>query len=1119
MDYFSIKKPKLYLVLYGYIMFLCLALTISCNSDSSTQESTSGNSQSDNTRHSGLLFKSLSSADTGIDFQNKVAESVGRNINYYDYFYNGAGLSIGDVNNDGLSDIFFAGNDVPNRIYLNKGNLKFEDITATALKQDSRWCTGSNMVDINKDGFLDIYVCVSGPSKNPEALKNLLYINNGDLTFTEKSKEYGLDIYSRAVQSVFFDFDKDGDLDCWIGNHALPTDKSNLHDWYKDLIKDGPEEIRHMGNYLLRNDGGKFVDVTFEANVFNATFALGTIAVDLNDDNALDVYVSNDFFIPDNLYQNNGQGKFKDVIKSRVDHTSYFSMGVDVADINNDNILDIATVDMTPSDHIRNKTLMASMNTAKFKFLNEDLKFTKQFMFNSLQMGLGKGKYSEISQYMGLAKTEWSWAVLLADFDNDGYKDYYVANGFLRETKDNDFRIKVQEHEGRNKENWDQTLFGLIQDCKSIPIKNNFYSNIDGKRFEDKSTEWSDSEPGFSNGAAYADLDNDGDLDLVVNNLMSEAFVLENLSTSNNWLRVELKDSKNPAAVKHAKLELHYNGEIQRVDYFFERGYQSSMEPVAHFGLGNISKVDKLVVKWLDGTQSVKTDVKVNKKLTLDKSQLQKEPNRKERVISVFAEITEQLPNFDIVHQENYFDDFIDEVLLPHKYSDLGPTISVGDLNGDGTDDFFMGASIGEASRIYLQSNQVFELQDNPALSKDKGFEDLGSYFFDADGDGDQDLYVASGGGGDILDNPSLTQDRLYFNDGSGKFTKQSLPKVASSTQEIEAFDYDGDGDLDILVAARNKPGYYPLESESYLLENNKGKFTNKKIEGLEHLKGMITGLSIVDLNGDNRKDIVAVGEWSSPIVLKNTVEGFEKQSISAFTDYSGWWQSVNSVDIDNDGDLDFVLGNLGENNKWGDKPLGVLASDFDQTGTHDIVLTKQYKGQEVPVRGKECSTDQMPFIEGKFPEYSKFATSNINEILGIEQVNSATRFESKTFKSIILRNNGNFSFDILDLPSEAQWFPIKSMIADDYDKDGNIDLVLGGNIANTEPETASYDAGKGLLLKGDGNFNFKSEYLLSKSGLMLDKDLRDMEKIKIGQRSAFLVANNNDRLQLFYAK
>jgi len=525
MDYFYIKPVKFHSLLCAFALLICVSLLVSCEPDSSTNSGSTDNADS---RHSGLLFRSLSSAQTGIDFQNKVLETVGRNINDYDYFYNGAGLSIGDINNDGLADIFFAGNDVPNKIYLNKGNLKFQDITDTALEPYTGWSTGSNMVDINNDGFLDIYVCVSGPTNNPEALRNVLYINNGDLTFTERSKEYGLDLYTRAVQSVFFDFDNDGDLDCWIGSHALPTDKPNLHEWYKDLIKDGADKIRHMGNYLLRNDDGKFVDVTYKANVFNATFALGTIAVDLNDDNALDVYISNDFFIPDNLYQNDGKGGFKDVIKSSVDH-------------------------------------------------------------------MGKGKYSEVSQYMGLAKTEWSWAILLADFDNDGYKDYYVANGFLRETKDNDFRIKVQEEKAKNEGNWDQTLFSLIQDCKSIPIKNNFFSNVDGKQFEDKSSEWSDTAPSFSNGAAYADLDNDGDLDLVVNNLMSEAFVLENLSAKNNWLRVELKDSENPAAIKHAKLELHYDGEIQRVDYFFERGYQSSMEPVAHFGLGNVTKVDKLV--------------------------------------------------------------------------------------------------------------------------------------------------------------------------------------------------------------------------------------------------------------------------------------------------------------------------------------------------------------------------------------------------------------------------------------------------------------------------------------------------------------------------------------------
>lgn len=1104
-----------------YTVLLLLVLFISCQSDSNPEVKRTEAKQIVNNRHSGLLFKSLSADQTGIDFQNEVKETYARNIMQYDYIYNGGGVSVGDINNDGLPDVFFTGNDTPSKLYLNKGNLKFEDISA-AIKQPSRWASGSNMVDVNNDGLLDIYVCISGPTDDVESLRNLLYINNGDLSFTESSKQYGLDIYSRAVQSVFFDYDKDGDLDCWISNHALSSDGLNLVEWYKDIMKDGPDKIRHMSNYLLRNDNGKFVDVSFDAGVFNIAFGLGTVAADINDDSNVDVYLSNDFFMPDQLYQNNGKGAFKDVIKNSIDHTSFFSMGADVADINNDNILDIATVDMTPSDHVRNKTLMSSMNTHKFKLLSEDLKFVKQFMFNSLQIGMGEGKFSEVSQLMGLSKTEWSWAVLLADFDNDGYKDYYVTNGFLRETKDNDYRRELQEYRDKTGVGMDEHIFKLLTDCKSIPINNNLFSNINGKQFVDKTSEWTDADASFSNGAAYADLDNDGDLDIVVNNIRSSAFVLENIISKNNWLRIELVNPENPAAVKHAKLELHYNNEIQRVDYFFERGYQSSVEPIAHFGLGDIDKVDQLVIKWLDGTKSVVRDIELNKKVVLDKSQLKKEAIPVVRNKTLFAELTDQIPNFNIKHNENYFDDFINEILLPHKYSDLGPTISVTDVNGDGYDDIFLGGSKNSPARIFKQVNQRFELLPNPDFDLDTSYEDLGSCFFDADGDGDQDLYIASGGGSDILDNPSLTQDRFYINNGKGLFMKQNLPQIISSTQEVVAFDYDNDKDLDLLVAARNRPGYYPLKSKSYLLENKKGKFVEKKIKGIEHLNGMITGISAVDIDKDGRKDIIAVGEWSSPIILKNVKDEFQLQSIQALNKYTGWWQSITAVDIDQDGDEDFVLGNLGENNKWNasfDKPLGVIASDFDQSGSHDIVLTKQYKGEEVPVRGKQCSTEQMPFIKSKFPSYHEFATSNVNDILGLEQIEKATKFEARTFKSIILKNNGGFKFEVMDLPIEAQWFPIKDVIADDFNKDGKIDLALGGNIANTEPETASYDAGKGLLLKGDGAFSFDSEYLLSKSGLMWDKDVRELKEITFGDRKGILVANNNDRLQLFYVK
>jgi hypothetical protein len=765
------------------------------------------------------------------------------------------------------------------------------------------------------------------------------------------------------------------------------------------------------------------------------------------------------------------------------------------------------------------------MDAQRFKFMEERLGFVKQFMFNTVQLGVGFGGFNEVSQFMGVAQTEWSWAVLLADFDNDGFKDYFVSNGFYRETKDNDFKNRVQAYYDSTGVQYSEEVFDkFVAELASVPIQNNIFSNSKGEKFVDKTSEWFEDKPSFSNGAAYGDLDNDGDLDLVINNLMSEAFIMENQSKANNWLRVKLTDPRNPSSVDFAKIKAFSNGEVRRVDYSFMRGYQSSMEPIAHLGLGKTEQLDSLVIVWADSKKTILENVEPNQVLEIERSISGGVDFAPAPEPDLFIDITYRTPGFVVInHVENEYDDFQKEVLLPHKYSDLGPALAVADINGDGFDDFYLGGSKGQPGQMFIQSQNEFKPVLLPEFNNDASFEDIGAEFFDLDRDGDLDLYVASGGGGDVELDASLRQDRIYLNQGNGLFEKddQRLPYMESSTKTIVPFDYDLDGDLDLFVGARNNPGLYPLPSRSYLLENDKGYFNELNENWLKEVPGMVTGAEAIDLDNDGRKDLVIVGEWDKPVFFKNTTDGMVRKEISAVNDLSGWWQSCTAIDIDKDGDMDFVLGNLGENNKFhptAEKPLGVLASDFDLTGTHDIVLTKKYKGEEVLVRGKECSSEQMPFLNEKFKTYHEFATSNITDILGEAEIEEATRFEANFFKSIILKNNGNFTFEKIELPTPAQWAPITNCLADDINKDGNLDLIIAGSINNTEPETMSYDAGKGVILFGDGEFGFKPNFRVDKTGILLNRGVRNMDFVKLGtSQKGILVANNNSGMQLFF--
>lgn len=1074
------------------------------------------------------LFTFIGNNDNGIDFRNDLQEGPGSNILTYDYYQNGGGVSVGDINNDGLPDLFFTGNTADNKLFLNKGNLNFENISAKAnIDSKLRWSTGSTFVDINNDGFLDIFVCNAGPKIGNYKLGNQIYINNKDLTFTERSDAYGFKDQSRSNQASFFDYDNDGDLDVFIANNSNywePTIKDALYK-YNNLSK---EEFAIESNRLYRNEGNnKFTDVTEESGVLKIGFGLGLSTCDFNKDGWIDIYVANDYWTPD-FYFANKQGVFVEEIKAHTSHTSHFSMGVDAGDINNDELLDIMVLDMTPSDHIRNKTLMESMNPGRFFLLNNELNYQAQYMYNSLQLNNGAGLFSDVALFSGVAQTEWSWSTLFADLDLDGYQDNFITNGFLRDTKDNDWGKKVailrKDNPRTLNSDWEQ-----LQLAPSTPVSNYFFKNNKDNTFKDNTAEWGIHEKTFSNGAVYSDLDLDGDLDIVINNLNDYAYLYRNNSSNKhkkNYINFTFLDSSNKERHLNAKVSLHYADGIQYREILRTRGYLSSMETNAYFGIDQHKSIDKIVIQWLDGRRSEIKNPPINKthKIDIEKSTFNGETNNnkpKQNFVNVAKNVAEEI----FVHKENDYSDFETEILLPHSQSRLGPCIAVGDVDKNGLEDFYIGGAKGQAGVLYLQNNNTkFQRKAINAFKKDKGSEDLGALFFDADNDGDLDLYVSSGGGSEFKLGSNDLQDRLYKNDGKGNFTKSNdaLPDTKTSNGKVKTFDFDKDGDLDLFVCGRTNPGKYPYPAKSYLLQNNEGKFVDVSTKYLGDMNqiGMVTDMLWTDINKDKNIDMLLVGEWMPITILINTDQKFvNKTAEYGMDDTQGWWYSIAAGDFDKDGDQDYIVGNLGLNNKFHpskEKPFHVYSDDFDGNGSNDIVLSKNYKGKLVPVRGKECSTEQMPFISEKFPSYMSFATASMEDIFSEEKLNSSLHYEAKTFESVHVINNLN-SFEIKALPHQAQVSPINAIVVEDLDGDGLLDLVIAGNNYDTEVETPAYDAGKGLFLKGASGGIFEA-IPTSKSGLVLPYNLKDMKllnfKFKGRDFPVMIGANNNGPIQ-----
>lgn len=1070
------------------------------------------------------LFSQLSSEHTGISFSNDIPESSHMNSMIYEYFYNGGGVAVGDIDNDGLADIYFVSNLKENKLYKNKGHLQFEDISRQAGIQGSfGWSTGVSMADVNADGWLDIYVCKSGKGKARDR-KNELFINNKNGTFTEAAATYGLDFPGYSTQASFFDYDRDGDLDMFLLNHNTTPINTNDPEKFKSTI----DEL--AGDKLYRNDEGKFVDVTQQAGIINNPlgFGLGVSIGDLNNDGWPDIYVGNDYIEQDYLYINQKDGTFSETLKTATGHTSYFSMGTDIADFNNDEWPDIISLDMVAEDNYGIKTSMSGMNPAAF-YQAVDQGFHYQYMFNALQLNNGNNCFSEIAHLAGISNTDWSWAPLFADFDNDGWKDLFISNGLKRDFRNNDFRkykLKRMEEAKKSGEKIATVLEELIQTSPQRKTKNYFFKNNQDFTFSKKTEEWGILEPSFSNGAAYADLDNDGDLDLIINNIDEHASILENHS-SKNYIQFNLRGSLYNQFGIGAKVKIETKEGIQTIENYPARGYQSSVSTIIHFGLGNNEVVERVEVIWPDGKQQILNTIASNQQIEL---------YYKDAIAPVltaslpatdalFKDITTRT-GLDYQHSENEYDDFKKESLLPHKMSQFGPALAVGDINGDKLDDFFIGGAKGYPAELFFQQpDGSFLPSKYPLWEQEKGYEDVDAIFFDADNDGDKDLYVVSGGNEFEINSP-LLQDRIYLNDGNKQFRKnnQLLPNMLASGSCVRHFDFDQDGDEDLFIGGRLTPGKYPFPGRSYILKNDGGLFKDITDEVAPQLSniGMVTDAVWSDFNQDNFFDLIIVGEWMPITFFQNNNGKFSKASPiinESHNPQTGWWWSITAKDLDQDGDDDYIIGNLGLNYKYkatDKEPFEVFCHDFDDNGQLDIILGYYNGGDLYPLRGRECSSNQMPFLKEKFPTYHDFGSAKLEQIYSQEKLNKSLHYKATTFASVHLTNMGNDHFKIHPLPYLAQFSSINSIIIEDFNQDGYQDLIAAGNLYQSEVETARNDAGIGVFLKGNQDSQF-SEVFAATSGLMLKGDVKALASIKLGStgNSGILVAKNNDYLQL----
>ena len=1066
-----------------------------------------------NVKDKNTVFELLDSSFTGIDFSNNLKYTDEFNVYKYRNFYNGGGVAIGDINNDNLPDIYFTANQEPNRLYLNKGDFKFEDISAGSNVSGTKpWSTGVSMVDINSDGFLDIYVCNSGDI-NGQDKQNELFINNGDLTFTESAAEYNLDDKGFSTHASFFDYDKDGDLDVYILNNSYQAIGSF------DLRRnERPKRDELGGDKLMENVDGVFVDVSEKAGIYGSVvgFGLGVTVGDVNNDGWEDIYVSNDFFERDYLYINNKNGTFSEELENQMNATSAASMGADMADINNDGYNDIFVTDMLPSEYHRLKTVTTFEDWNKYQ-LKVKNGYYHQFTRNTFQLNNRNNSFSEIGRLSGVDASDWSWGALLFDMDNDGLKDLFIANGIYRDLTDQDYLQYISNEEviksivANNKVDYNK----LVHIIPSRKIKNHAYKNLGDLKFKtDPSFGLMDES--FSNGAAYGDLDNDGDLDLVVNNLNMKSFIYRN-NTVNNYLKIVLigKD-KNKNAIGSKIEVLEHNIVIENQP---ARGFQSSMDIRSNIGLPNNKLVD-LKITWPSGMISILDDVKPNQTLYLSESEMEGKIPFEKSPLEQKLIFTRQNSKIAYKHKENIFVDFHRDRLLNHMCSTEGPKLSSSDINKDGFEDIYVGGSKNNSGKILFGSKNGYVISEQKVFDSHRNSEDASSLFFDADNDGDLDLYVCSGGV-EFSQYSSEFYDRLYINNGEGKFTlsDQKLPVKTSfnSTSTVIASDIDSDGDLDLFVGERIIPLKYGSAGSGYILQNDgRGNFndiTSKSAKELESL-GMITNALFQDIDNDNDQDLIIVGEFMGIEIFINEKGKFKKLQNNNLSHLKGWWNVIHPTDIDNDGDIDFILGNHGLNSRFkADKnnPITLFSSDFDGNGFIDPILAfRSNDGKDYPYALRHNLIDQIKILKKKFPDYKSFKNADIATLFSKEQLDKARKLEINTLSSLILINNGDLNFSPKELPKEVQFSTIYAIASNDFDKDGDQDLVLGGNLYNVKPEVGRYDATFGIYLENDGKGNFS--VFSNGKGFYLKGEVRDF----VVDKNQLIVARNSDSLAIF---